>query len=1049
MGPSEFLLPQEIYRDHLDSINGIKFTPREIDVISCLLHGKSLKGIADFLSTVARPIGERSIETHILNIRRKIGGSARESIINFVEKSDKYRLLRYYYQSLLIHKEFQTIITEVSLLANCQASSYLIISDPLAESCRYITFLKEHLQHLCTEVSINILDNLINSLHLMEVSNSEVIILIFSQREYLESKMTLEAFISKHISEKSHIKILLLLIGEKKELENCYSSSNLHYFQISSQADLYFLILGIIEVLFSNKAIKEILFKFKGRYSHVHDNQDISINLPSSTINNIASKESTKPLNAAFKIVRERKHSLFSFIILLSVTGFLIINKHKINNEYEFKINTPINKRSAEKISNKPITSYMPELLAGHEQFIGRDKELQLLTQNFVKNNIAIITGRAGVGKSSLAIQFGKRQKDDMIVRFFDADSISKINEKYRELASELNINTNQQNKDFIMKLVNNKLENLNYKLLFIFDNVDRYEDIKEYVANLPSNVKVLITTRKPELIADKVNITLKEFSISDAEKYIYQGLKRRNLSGENIKALVKNSSTLPYDLKCIVAYLLDNPTIDSLAVSKEIGNEIQDRLFEQFALNNSEDAKLGWKILQYAAYLDPDFIDIEIFNGLFNYDKAYISRSVNRLESLSLISITNNRKGRSGIKIHRKLQKAIRQSMRHHPSYSINENFIIDNLLRIIDKLFVEVDHNPDTNWLIIDNLQPQVKKILECVETFSKSSIKLVNLYYKLSKYNLLVSIDYIQAVKYAEKSFDSIQGKYFGNKLLIANIIENLGITYIYGDFQKINQGLSYLQESLKIKRNIHKGNHNNIAKTLRNIAYTYLKLRQLSKGLSYFKDTLSMRQAIYKGDHPDVAESLNDLAWGYYEMADYLPAADLIEKSVGMYQRLYPEGHPCTIYALHTLGALLIQANDVKRSLEVLEQALNITQRFGMESHYTTSYIYYDLGRGYLQLNDYKKALEYSEKALQIRYRLFNINKHPNQISESLEVLGDIHVALNRKNKALKLYEESLSIRLQFFSKEEKNVDQLRAKILRLKNNFSEELLYLMQ
>ncbi|XVN44318.1 MAG: LuxR C-terminal-related transcriptional regulator [Rickettsia hoogstraalii] len=101
------MCPQEIYEKHLRVINNIRFTSREIDVIACIMHGKNIKGVANFLSNEDKQVETRTIESHISNIKRKIGTNVREGIINFMEKSDKYKLIQSYYLSLLIQQEFK------------------------------------------------------------------------------------------------------------------------------------------------------------------------------------------------------------------------------------------------------------------------------------------------------------------------------------------------------------------------------------------------------------------------------------------------------------------------------------------------------------------------------------------------------------------------------------------------------------------------------------------------------------------------------------------------------------------------------------------------------------------------------------------------------------------------------------------------------------------------------------------------------------------------------------------------------------------------------
>ena len=118
MENKENLCPQEICKKYLLTINNIRFTSREIDVIACIMHGKNTKGIANFLSNEDKQLEIRTIESHISNIKRKISTNAREGIINFIEKSDKYKLIQSYYFSLLIQQKFRKVLKEILILTN-------------------------------------------------------------------------------------------------------------------------------------------------------------------------------------------------------------------------------------------------------------------------------------------------------------------------------------------------------------------------------------------------------------------------------------------------------------------------------------------------------------------------------------------------------------------------------------------------------------------------------------------------------------------------------------------------------------------------------------------------------------------------------------------------------------------------------------------------------------------------------------------------------------------------------------------------------------------
>jgi len=110
MSNDKIQLPLEIYAHHLKIINGVGFTPREIDIIACILNGRSAKTMPSFLS-----ISPKTVATHMGNIRGKAGCSSRESIIDFIENSDKLSLIKNdYYSSLLTQISFEKSLEKFS-----------------------------------------------------------------------------------------------------------------------------------------------------------------------------------------------------------------------------------------------------------------------------------------------------------------------------------------------------------------------------------------------------------------------------------------------------------------------------------------------------------------------------------------------------------------------------------------------------------------------------------------------------------------------------------------------------------------------------------------------------------------------------------------------------------------------------------------------------------------------------------------------------------------------------------------------------------------------
>ena len=77
-------------------INSIKFTSREFDVLSCIIHNRSNKKIAGLLN-----LSYKTVEVHNRNIMTKIGCNSKDSIIDFIHLHNAYEILqKHYFQNI-------------------------------------------------------------------------------------------------------------------------------------------------------------------------------------------------------------------------------------------------------------------------------------------------------------------------------------------------------------------------------------------------------------------------------------------------------------------------------------------------------------------------------------------------------------------------------------------------------------------------------------------------------------------------------------------------------------------------------------------------------------------------------------------------------------------------------------------------------------------------------------------------------------------------------------------------------------------------------------
>ena len=111
MQKKDYRFPQDIYAKDLFTLDGVHFTPREIDVIACFLNARGTSKIASLLS-----LAPNTVLVHTRNIMVKLGCNSRDSIIDFIERSHKLPILREYYVSLTIEAAFAKALKLISKL---------------------------------------------------------------------------------------------------------------------------------------------------------------------------------------------------------------------------------------------------------------------------------------------------------------------------------------------------------------------------------------------------------------------------------------------------------------------------------------------------------------------------------------------------------------------------------------------------------------------------------------------------------------------------------------------------------------------------------------------------------------------------------------------------------------------------------------------------------------------------------------------------------------------------------------------------------------------
>ena len=214
----------------------------------------------------------------------------------------------------------------------------------------------------------------------------------------------------------------------------------------------------------------------------------------------------------------------------------------------------------------------------------------------------------------------------------------------------------------------------------------------------------------------------------------------------------------------------------------------------------------------------------------------------------------------------------------------------------------------------------------------------------------------------------------------------------------------------------KKEQHQPDSNNLATGYNNVGRTYGALGDHKQALEYKLKALGIRDRVLPPDHPDLALSYINVGDTYGALGYHKHALWYKLKALAIQEQVLPPEHPHIATSYNNVGSTYGALGDHKQALEYKLKALAIRERVLSPEHPDLATSYNNVGSTYYAQGNYEKALEYQQKALVIRERVLPGN-HPDlaqsfsNIAWTYHDLGRIGEAATHMRRAKEIINRS--------------------------------------
>ena len=564
--------------------------------------------------------------------------------------------------------------------------------------------------------------------------------------------------------------------------------------------------------------------------------------------------------------------------------------------------------------------------------FVGREAELAEIAERFEQGDkLVVLTGLGGMGKTELAVKFGRDYAGAVYFARFDTSFTKTLANMAVGIRPALSDEELRQSEGTLCAIVLELLSKADTNDLLIIDNADSdtgsLADLQKdagYKALTRLPLKILLTTRSDW----DEGIPVERI----ADEHLRKILTRygATLTDEEMDAIIKtvNGHTLTIDL---IARTLNGKGLKKVTAEMMIkalkDNTLPSEKYRKIATHYNQSTEQA----QIYQHLSTVFNVSEISNG----DKELLRCATLFPENGISGDLMAGIMSEDGITQLESLMERGWLEMK-------DDLLTIHPVIRLVCRTELEpTDENCkdflNALWWQLDIREYNRVKFAQLAEVFALAADQLKDPEAEWINHSGRLRLDLAQyeaARALYEKHLPTLE-KHLKAPSQLATVYNNLGS--IYDALSKHSKALEFKLNALEICKKVLPPEHPRLAASYNNVGSTYGNLGNHSRALEFQLKALEICKKVLPPEHPHLAASYSNVGSTYGNLGDHSKALEFQLNALEICKKVLPPEHPYLATSYNNVGTTYAYMADFPKAVEYVKKALEIREKVLPSEH----------------------------------------------------------------------------------------------------------------